>query len=930
MNPAKARSLALATILACLFGIAPDEAITAPSEGVGGHLVAEEITEENFASRHVGGPDSDGGVGDWFLGNGTLCAVISSPDHESALTPRGGVLIDLGHCDAENDQWAVLQPLLNLSQDEVVPVREITAHVGAEQARIQTRAIHAGVEILTTYAVDQKTPTALEITIRARRIAEGDRLFSIGSVLLHPTGQTPPFSLLRSDPESSKGFEYPDSDRQSLVSLLGALYSADLTVLVGGSGMPPISYGVERVSDMLFAGLPAPPSSTGTGSAPEAPTRDDAAASPLAFFSVTGLHYTLLNTLTRPLWFGEPDEAPGLLQLMQIPFMDVDAGSELVSRLRIWIGRRADVASITDQLFPEAARLTGSVDDPDARIHIDLASGAPVTELRPDSDGTFSVRLPPGDYVAHAMASADRKASVEFAVEPGESNPRLAPIVLGTPGWARLPTTFLGRIVFLDQDGSGPVVFGEDRLGFRIGDEAIPAGLEAPFLNLAGSPVDPTRVALAPGRYRVIAVRGPEYEAVETSLDIRAGRETPLALKPLARIRKTPGWIAADLHVHSGESFDSSLPQTQQIIAFAASGAEVLVATEHDRIFDPRPAIRATQLSDRLVSVTGVEVTSAFEGDDAPYSTGHLNAFPMEPVPGAYRGGAPTLEGRRLRDALFDMAKLDSDPFIQLNHPRPGPGDAHDDTYFSHLGIVGKPFDPTRLLARIPNRALIEKSPIHGGRDLDYHGVELMNGESLIRYRRVRADWFSLLLQGERIVGTSNSDSHRLGVIVGLPRTYVQLDDDELGAFDEAAFMKSLRKGRAYGSTGPLLEVHLDDAGLGELHAGSTGLLHVRVDAAPWVPIAEWRAFVNGELVHRAPIEAGQEASLPLAFDRDSFVTVEVEGPAEGLYREALPGFTPFAFSNPIFVDADQNGRFDAPGFPTDLPQTMTDPDRRD
>ena len=110
------------------------------------------------------------------------------------------------------------------------------------------------------------------------------------------------------------------------------------------------------------------------------------------------------------------------------------------------------------------------------------------------------------------------------------------------------------------------------------------------------------------------------------------------------------------------------------------------------------------------------------------------------------------------------------------------------------------------------------------------------------------------------------------------------------------------------------------------LHAGDAALLEIRVDAAPWVPIAEWRAYVDGELVHRAPIQRGESASLPLAFARDAIVTVEVEGPAEGRYAEVLPKFTPLAFTNPIFVDADRNGRFDAPGLPDPLPDTIRAP----
>jgi hypothetical protein len=872
-------------------------------------LVAERITQENFDVRSVGGPDSDAGVGDWFLGNGTLCAAISDPSHESALTPQGGVLIDLGHCGGSNDQWTVLQPMLNLSQSHVVPVTEITADTNAMSAWIRTRAVFAGIEILTTYSVDETTPTALMISVRARRVSEGDPLFSIGSVVLHPTGQTPPFSLLRRALERSHGFEYPASDRRSAVSLLNSLISSDLTVLVGGDEMPPVSYGVEHLSTTL---------------------READQLDPLPTFSVTGLHFTSLNSMTRPFWFGENDDTPGLLQLIQIPFMDVEPEAEFSSDSRIWIGARADVASITDQIWTEAPLIRGSINDANARLHINLVSGAPVTEIRPNAGGSFEFRLPVGRYLARIVAPSDRTASFEFEVNAEERTQSLPSIVIGAPGSIRLPERFIGRLIFLNANGSGPASFGDDLLGFKIGDYEAPSGLEAPFVNLADSPLDPKRVSLAPGQYRVVAVRGPEYEAVESLIEIRAGEETRLELEPLARVAPTPGWIAADLHVHSGESFDSSLPQPRQIVAFAASGAEVLVAAEHDRVFDPRPAIARSGLTSQLVSITGVEVTSAFEGGDSPFTSGHLNAFPLKPIPGGYRGGAPTLEGRRLRDALADIKKLDPAPFVQLNHPRPGPGEGADDTYLSHIGDLGDPFDPTLSLTEQPNAVLVEKSPEHAGRDLDFNGVELLNGENLVRYRRVRADWFSLLLQGERIVGTANSDSHRLGVVVGLPRNYVQVANADLDAFDEGIFMRSLGKGHVYGSTGPFVTARLGEAGLGELHKGSSGILHVKVDAAPWVPVAEWRAYVNGELVHRAPISAGGEASLPLAFAADAFVTVEIEGPAEGLYRDALPGFIPFAFTNPIFVDTDGNGRFDAPGLPDEIPRTLSDPDLPD
>ena len=877
-------------------------------------LVATRITADGFADHHVGGPDADAGVGDWFLSNGTLCAAISDPGHESPLTPNGGALIDLGHCGANDDQWDVLQPMLNLSQSQVVPIREIEAGVETDRAWIRTRALFLGVEIATTYSVDRSDPKVLRVVTEAERVTSGDALFSIGQLLLHAGGQTPVFSLDLGDPDASVGFAHPASDRRSPASLLSALVASDLTVLVGAAGMPPISYGLERVRAVL-----------------RSPTADPEAAidAPIGTFSVSGEHFTFMAALTRPPWIGEASGAPSLLQLAQLPWMDVQPGERVLLEQRIHVGDRADVASITDRVFEGTVPVTGRVDDPSTRIHVDRVSGAALTEVRPDEEGRFGLRLAPGTYRLRAVAPGNRSVEQTLVVEPnGGSDP--VSLSMGPPTRIVLPQNFVGRIVFLSEVDGQPVFFGDHGLGHRIGERRVPGALHAPWLPLGGGPEDPESVTLPPGGYRVLASRGPEYELVEVALRAEAGETRRLSLPPLRRVAATPGWIAADLHVHSGASFDSGLPQTRQIAAFVASGAEVLVATEHDRVFDPRPAIARAGLQHELVSITGVEATSTFEGGDAPFSTGHLNAFPLEQIETAHRGGAPRMEGRRLRDVLADLRAKPNAPFVQLNHPRPHEGEAGDDAYFSHLSVAGDPFDPTLPLSTMPNSVLIEASPEHGGTDLDFHGLELMNGPDLLRYRRLRADWLSLLLQGERLVATANSDSHRLGELVGLPRTYVAQRNDSLPAFEPTAFLAALREGRAWGTSGPLVEARLGEAGLGELHRGADGLLQIHVEAPAWVPIREWRAYVNGELVHRAPIKAGETATLPLAFAADAFVTVEVEGRAEGLYRNVLPGFVPLAFTNPIYVDVDGNGRFDAPGLRSPLPSTIRRPDRHD
>jgi hypothetical protein len=410
-------------------------------------------------------------------------------------------------------------------------------------------------------------------------------------------------------------------------------------------------------------------------------------------------------------------------------------------------------------------------------------------------------------------------------------------------------------------------------------------------------------------------------------LALAAGEVKTLEIGTPTRAIETPGWIAADMHVHSAQSFDSSFPLGRQLSAFAANGAEVLVATEHDRIFEPGAELRRLGLGDRLIALTGVEVTTAFTGGETPHTIGHFNAYPVQRDPLAYRGGAPRAEGRRLRAVLADLGRGEDAPFVQLNHSRGVLAHSGGEgAYFSHLAVVGEPYDPTLPLTAEPNRVLIERDPVSGLRDLDFHGMELLNGANLDRFRLIRADWLSLLLQGEVRVAIGNSDTHRAGEQAALPRTYVALADDSIAGFDASTFYGALRAGRAFATTGPMLDVKLGEAGPGERFQGAKGTLHVTVTAAPWVPVDRLLVHRNGEIVEERAIERGEALTLPLEFDRDGFLVVEVAGLPDDTWSAVLPGFEPLAIANPIFVDADGDGAWTAPGFPDPAPPLLSDP----
>jgi hypothetical protein len=393
-------------------------------------------------------------------------------------------------------------------------------------------------------------------------------------------------------------------------------------------------------------------------------------------------------------------------------------------------------------------------------------------------------------------------------------------------------------------------------------------------------------------------------------IEVAAGARVALAIEAPARVLETAGWISADLHVHAAPSDDSAVPLDARLRSFLAEGAEVLVATDHETVTDYAPLIRELGVASRIASVAGQEVTSSVSTPEAPYTFGHANAFPLPVLPEQYRRGALPNEGRRLRDVIDQVRALGGDRIVQLNHARSGGG---AQGFFDHLSI-GHAFEPAVPLAIPPNAVLLARAAT-GTRDLDFDAMELLNGPSMERYRQLRADWFALLRQGFVRTGTANSDTHLLREVAATPRNLVRMAPDAPDRFDPAAFVAALRAGRVVGTTGPILDVHVGEAGPGEIHRGREGAIRIDVRAAPWVPVTRVRAYVDGALAHEADVKDGDTIWFPHRYERDAFVTVEVEGAADATYAARLPKFTPFAFSNPVFVDADEDGTWSAPGF---------------
>ena len=217
------------------------------SPAAAAEFYAAKLSQENIERLPAIGMDGIGGIDDWFLTDGELCAVIAGKTHASYLSLTGGVLVDLWHCDAANDQWNSTHPQFNLQKDEIPETKEITAGFSTSSAFVETLATRAGMEATVRYALSADEPGVLSVETRITRVAEGESLGMFGSLVLHPRGSLTPFTLDTEAGEHSRGADQPAVHASDIFSVLGSVAVADLQVLLGSRHVSPsITYGIRN------------------------------------------------------------------------------------------------------------------------------------------------------------------------------------------------------------------------------------------------------------------------------------------------------------------------------------------------------------------------------------------------------------------------------------------------------------------------------------------------------------------------------------------------------------------------------------------------------------------------------------------------------------------------------------------------------------
>ncbi|NBV23356.1 MAG: hypothetical protein EBS05_15730 [Proteobacteria bacterium] len=403
------------------------------------------------------------------------------------------------------------------------------------------------------------------------------------------------------------------------------------------------------------------------------------------------------------------------------------------------------------------------------------------------------------------------------------------------------------------------------------------------------------RIGLLPGSYTIFASRGFEYSVATQSVAVVTGETKAVALA-IRRAVPTPGWVAADTHIHTlTHSKHGDATEDERMLTVAGEGIELAVATDHNHHADYTEARARTLTSPYFTSVIGNEVTT---------KAGHFNAFPIQP--GSDVVDANVTNWNALLPAIRATPGVQ---VITLNHPRD-----------LHSGFV--PLGPANFNA-MSGAAL-------RGQEFAFDGMEVitsaaMQSDIMLLFR----DWFALLNHGQRITALGSSDSHDVSrFILGQGRTYVRCDDTNPAAINVTDACRSLREGRVLVSFGLLADLTVNDRfGVGDMatraHGGITAVVTVLGPA--WVQADRVELFANGIKVAEqrlAPASGVLKARVPFKLPRlrhDVHLVAIASGPGVTApfwetprpYQPSSKRFTPrvLGATNPVWVDGDGDGK---------------------
>ena len=394
------------------------------------------------------------------------------------------------------------------------------------------------------------------------------------------------------------------------------------------------------------------------------------------------------------------------------------------------------------------------------------------------------------------------------------------------------------------------------------------------------------RVDVPPGKLTMTAVKGFAFWPEKTEVTIAPGDVTMVTvrLKRMTDLR-AKGWYSGSTHVHMNYAGNLHNTLENLMMMSAAEDQEVvneLIANKDNRVMDYQyfiPGGKAHPLSrpDRVLMV-GEEYRPPFWG--------HVFLFGMRdhlisPFTTGYEG-----------TAIESLYPSNTDIFSKAHAQGATVGYVH--AFGSQTADTSGGNDPINASLGGAKGFMVDAAL--GTTD----AVEWSNSG-----RAGFFPWYATLNNGLRVTATGGEDSIsnlHISKLVGSARTYVYTGARGLNA---DAWFEGLRKGHAFVSTGPLVQLTINGQIPGDdlaLPAGGGS-----IDVVAWVrsiaPLERVFLVFNGDQVEQIPLTADRRSAdwkKTLKVTKSGWYHVR----AEGAPAERFPFDTGYAqaFTNPIWV----------------------------
>ena len=532
-----------------------------------------------------------------------------------------------------------------------------------------------------------------------------------------------------------------------------------------------------------------------------------------------------------------------------------------------------------------------------------------------DDDGSYSMNLPPGDYIVRANMEG-YLFPTEDAVAVSINAAETSTVDIAFPSTGKL------HVTLLDEIGPGPaklqlvgfdpspqplnnVQFALAGIFSDVDADKLPYGIAlVDFIDTSG---DSVTITVEPGQYQLVLSRGPRYSVFKQLITITPGDTTTVAGE-ITRIVDSEGFVHGDFHVHSIDSPDAEVTREERVATYLAEGMDFFTPSDHGIRVDFSSTL-ADMGVERLIGTASSSETTTFD-------YGHFNSWPVT-VDTQQLGGGSLDWGRGTEPGMdfpqYSSYVLSPQEIIDGLHADPKNNLVQINHIGSFFGGAGLAIDtgltPPRSFTDPVSRRLDPQ--LDNAFSDSFDALEVWIGTNGRRgivddfLAQNAGDWFNLINQGIVRIGIANSDSHDRRFTRISARNFIASDltgGVELSAGAEQ-LAASVKAGKTIGSNAPFLVLdaqgsfngqqqraglRVTDSTTMSLDAGGDVELRVTVQTPQWAPIDRIDFYINSQPERTSgENEAARYAICPSAgFNKgdEEWNSIEV------IVNDAVPG----------------------------------------